>query len=235
MRTGAGARGQAALLLAACACGCLCVWALSLVFADLAMSRPRAALAAWEAGAPLGDYQSRRLLLARMGSAVAVNPLDAGQRLDLGRFFAWHAARHPPGTERERFYTRLAAQRFAEAITARPTWGFAWMLLAEQRDRLGRPEPEVLAAMARGAALAPHEPGVQLKHLWLGMGRWARLGQPGRDALETSLNGLLADSRYFRDAAGIAVHHGHEELVRRAIGAPWQRQAFGQMKRAVGG
>ena len=101
MSTALRARGRAGTLVVAMVSGCLCVWALALVFSDLAMSRPRAALSAWEAGQGFGDVALRRRLLARMGRAVAVNPSDARQRMDLGRFFAWHAARYPEGSQRQ--------------------------------------------------------------------------------------------------------------------------------------
>ena len=96
------------------------------------MSRPSAMIFAWEAGEPMPDHRHRRQSLARIGRSIAVNPLAAQQRMELGRFFAWHAARHRPGSARAVFYSELAAGRFAEAVLVRPSWGFAWALVAEQ-------------------------------------------------------------------------------------------------------
>lgn len=227
--------GRTAALAAALACGCLAVWALALAFADLAMAQPRAALAAWQSGAPLPEVARRRALLARMGRAVAVHPFDAAQRLDLGRFFAWHAARHRAGSPRHRLYAALAAARFEEAVRARPTWGHAWLLLAEQWAALGRDEAAVLSAMRRGAALAPLEPGSQLKHLWLALARWPRLGEAHRESVRESLSRLLASRRYFADAARIAVHHRREQLLAGAVHAPWQQQALARIVAERGG
>ncbi len=226
---------RAVMLVAGALCGGLLVWALALAFADLAMARPRSALAAWERGEPLGDYRARRRLLARMGSAVAAHPLDGAQRLDLGRFFAWHAARHGQGSARARFYHRLAADRFEEAITARPTWGHAWLLLAERWMLLGVDAHAARAAMQRGAALAPLEPAVQLKYLWLGLAQWRALDAADRARLGASLDRLLDSRVHFADAARIALHHGRGDLVSRALRAPWQQQAFAALAGGRGG
>ena len=217
---------RSVVLGAAVTCGCLAVLALALAFADLAMFRPRAALMAWERTGALGDYRDRRRLLARMGRAVAVNPFDADQRMDLGRFFVWHAERHHAGSGRARFYRELAARRFEEAVRARPTWGFAWMLMAEQWWRLGERPEAVLTAMRRGAALGPNEPGGQLKHLWLGLGQWRRLDEGDRLALLRSLEQLLASRAYFQAAVRIAVQHQRADLVRRLLQEDWQRRDF---------
>ena len=222
---------RALLFSASVACACLAVLALALSFADLAMSRPRAALVDWERHASLGDYRERRRLLARMGRAVAVHPLDADQRLDLGRFFVWHAGRHAGGSERAGFYQRLAAERFAEAVRARPTWSFAWLLLAEQWATLGHDEARVLAALRRGQTLGPLEPGTQLKALWLGLPRWQRLAPDDHAALRAGLARLLASPAFFRPAAAIAVHHDREDLVRARLAESWQREALATILR----
>ena len=164
-------RERVLLLICVLVCGCLAVWSFALVFSDLAMSRPSAAIVAWERGAPMPDHRERRQLLARMGRAIAVNPMDAQQRMELGRFFAWHGARHRAGSARAVFYSELAADRFVEAVPARPTWGFAWALLAEQWAMGGQPEDQIVHALRRATQLSAFEPGVQLKTLWLGLAR----------------------------------------------------------------
>lgn len=232
MDTTLGAGGRAGLVLCAVVAGCLGVWSLAVAFSDLAMSRPRVALAAWEEGGGFGDYQERRRLLTRIGRAVAVNPSDADQRTDLGRFFAWHAARHPRGSQRQRFYARLAAARFEEAVAARPTWGFAWVLLAEQLDALDADEATLMLALRRGARLAPLEPRTQLKVMWLSLGRWPQLSEPHREELRAGLSHLLASPLYFRDAARIALHHGRDELVSGNLTETWQRQSFARLRGA---
>jgi len=211
------------------ACGCLAVAALALAFADLAMVHPRKALRAWELQAPLGDYHERRRLLARMGRAIAVNPMDADQRLDLGRFFVWHAERYAAESPRARGYRRLAADRFEEAVRARPTFAFAWALLAEQWSRLGGDEARVRTAWRRATALGPMEPGVQLKVLWLGLARWQVLEEADRASLRASLDRLLRSPQYFQTAARIALQHGRGDLVRASLAAPWQRRDFARM------
>ncbi len=228
--------GRASLLVAAVTCGCLAVWALALAYADLAMSRPRAAMAAWEQGLPMDDYQLRRRLLARIGSAIAVHPFDAAQRLDLGRFFAWHAARHPQDAARARLLNRLAADRFEEAVAARPTWGYAWLLMAERWSLTGAvPAARVDAAVHRGAGLAPLEPAAQLKFLWLGLARWPELDGARREALRAALERMLASRSHFDEAARIALHHGRADLVNAAMRAPWQQQAFAALAQGRGG
>lgn len=210
--------------------GCLAVWALAFVFSDLAMSRPRAALDSWEAGNGFGDVEQRRRLLERMGRAVAVNPSDAEQRMDLGRFFAWHAARYPHGSERHALYSRLAAERFEEAVAARPTWGFAWVLLSEQLARMDADETATVATLRRGSELAPLEPRTQLRHLWLGLSRWSHLDTGHQKMLTDSLAGLLSSPRYFHEAARIVLHHGRDDLLALSPLAPWQQRALSTMQ-----
>ena len=225
-------RERAILLAGALICGCLFVAALSLVFSDLAMMRPSKVIAAWERGEPMPDHRRRRELLARMGRAIAVNPMDAQKRMELGRFFAWHAARHRAGSERAVFYSELAADRFAEAVLARPTWGFAWALLAEQWAMSGQPQEQVLHALMRAVRLSPREPGVQLKSLWLGLGMWDALDDNLRAQLRASLERVSSRREYFVRAAGIALHHQRAELLDSALRQPWQHEQLRKLEQA---
>jgi hypothetical protein len=234
MTVSVAVRERIIVLASALACGCLFVAALALVFADLAMARPSAMIASWERGQPMPDHHLRRELLARMGRAIAVNPLDARQRMELGRFFAWHAARHRAGSARGVFYNELAAERFAEAVLARPTWGFAWALLAEQWVMSGQAQEQILYALRRAVELSPYEPGVQLKSLWLGLGLWDVLDEPLRAQLTASLMRIMSQREYFARAAAIALHHQRADLLNIAAPQPWQRTLLERLARARG-
>ena len=222
-------------LFAVLVCGCLAVYSAALVYSDLAMSRPSAAILGWENGDSMPDHQHRRELLVRMGRATAVHPLDAQPRMELGRFFAWHAARHRAGSARAVFYSGLAADRFAEAVLARPTWGYAWALLAEQWAASGQTDTRIALALRRAIALSPFEPGAQLKALWLGLGRWSALDETLRTELTASLARLTSQREYFVQAAGIALQHRHGTLLREIAVQPWQRERISKLAQVANG
>lgn len=226
-------RERFASVLCVLACGCLAVYSLALVYSDLAMSKPSAAILAWENGDSMSNHQHRRALLARMGRAIAVHPLDAQPRMELGRFFAWHAARHRAGSQRAVFYHRLAAERFAEAVLSRPTWGYAWALLAEQWAASGQPDSKIAWALRRAITLSAFEPGAQLKALWLGLGRWGALDETLRAQMIASLSRLASQRTYFAQAARIALHHRQEGLLRDIAVQPWQREQISRMVAAA--
>lgn len=230
MHAPARGRRRAGTLLTAAVCGCLAVAAAALAFSELAMMRPRAELSSWQAGHALGDVARRRGLLAQMGRAVAVNPASADHRVLVGRFFAWHGARYPAGSQRHAFFARLAAARFEEAVAARPTWGFAWILLAEQLQRIAAGEAAVVAALRRGGALAPREPRTQLRHLWLALPRYDTLAPAHRRTVTEALTSLLSSPRYFPEAARIVVQHGREELLAATPLALWQRRVLAAVR-----
>lgn len=211
-------------------CGCLAVWSAALVYSDLAMSYPRTVVAGWEQGAPMLEYTQQRSLLRRMGHAIAVNPMSGRERMDLGRFFAWHAARQRIGSPRAKFYQRLAADRFAEAVLARPTWGYAWVLLAEQWSAIGQPDERVLHALRRAVQLAPREPGVQLKSLWLGLGNWRGIDVSMRQQLADSLQRLTARRAYFDKAVGIVLQHKQLGLLEGLLTHRWQIEALERLQ-----
>ena len=83
-----------------------------------------------------------------------------------------------------------------------------------------------MQSLRTGARLAPHEPGVQLKALWLGLPRWDTLEDSDRARLRHFLTRLLRAREYFRPAASIALHHGREDLVRAVLERPWQHRSL---------
>jgi hypothetical protein len=166
-----------------------------------------------------------------MGHAIAVNPMDAQSRMDLGRFFAWHAARQRTGSPRAEIYQNLAADRFAEAVLVRPTWGYAWALLAEQWLASGQSLERVVYALRHALTMSPREPVVQLKSLWLGLGYWSVLDTPMRQQLAASLKRLTGQREYFDAAARIALHHAKSSLLAGNFEHAWQHAALARLQR----
>jgi hypothetical protein len=191
-----------AALLGAAAVKCAAV-----VFAELAMARPRASMDRWEQGDSIGTHRVRQRLLDRIHMAIAAHPGDADAFAQLGRLYAWHASFHVTGSDRHQLFSRRALAAFQHARQRRPTWGYAWVREAEQRATLGAEPDDVWPLLQRADALSPREPETQLKLLWVALRWWPRLDAARQARLRRGYRRLLADPAYHERTRRLLRHY----------------------------
>lgn len=86
---------------------------------------------------------------------------------------------------------QLAHLHFRRALAQRPTSAFAWANLALARFHMRQADDSLLAALRHADALAPWEPPVQHRVLWVGLNLWDRLDAPHRAAMLATLERAL--------------------------------------------
>lgn len=186
--------------------------------ADLARATANVWMRNWEKQGHVGSVDEWTTVYERLSLARRLNPFSADASADLGRLMAWrslgHAARRAPY---ESSLSR-AAQFYAESIEKRPSWGYAWAHYAESRLLLGDRGDGFLLALERAILLAPWEPGVQRKAVWIGLAAWNDLPEHLRDLVRENVG------------RSIAFDPQLDEVVRLAIQFDWLDQLIPMLR-----
>lgn len=216
------------VLAAACAAVALvlAVWSAAWGWAELAMAGPRLSLGAWEEGRRLSTPGRWAAEVRRAARARAVNPLRADYAADLARLYAWQAWQQAPRPAVARASREAAARLFGEALGRRPGWGFAWAQFAESRLLAGAPRAGALQALGRAARLAPWEPDVQRKVIWLGLALWEALPPALQAEVTGTVRRALRIDNRVDVIVGLARQYGWSEHL-----APLLAGARGEARR----
>jgi hypothetical protein len=192
--------------------------ALLLGIADLASVTAKVWMRDWEKQRHVGSANEWTAVHERLNLARRLNPLSADVIADLGRLSDWRALGHVPGSAAYESSRSRAAQFYAEAIEKRPSWGYAWANYAESRLLMGDRGDGFLLALERAITLAPWEPGVQGKVIWIGLAAWEDLPERLRDLLRESVGrSIVFDSQL-------------DEIVRLAIQFDWLDQLIPMLR-----
>ncbi|VAX07323.1 hypothetical protein MNBD_GAMMA26-2624 [hydrothermal vent metagenome] len=150
----------------------LAIWAARWGWAEVLAAEPRDVMERWKSGQAMpSDEELGRLddLLAR---AQALNSQNADIAFDQGRFSEWMAAQYPLWTEKAHKHRGEAIEKFRRALDLRPTWGLAWVHLANSLILNQQLYAGGLDALEKAAVMAPLEAPVQQRVIWLGLSQW---------------------------------------------------------------
>ncbi len=103
----------------------LVVIALLQGFAGLAGDSARAWMLVWQERGNVGHPAQWESAHERLQFARRFNPLNADYSADLGRLMEWRAWQQRPGSAESAASRVLADEFYREAISRRPSWGFA--------------------------------------------------------------------------------------------------------------
>ena len=183
------------------------VMALLQGFAGLAGDSARVWMLSWQEQGKVSDRAQWETAFERLQLARRLSPLNAGYSADLGRLMEWHSWQQSPGSGRSVASRALAEEYYLEAISSRPSWGFAWAHYAENRLLQGRSGKEFQIALGRAIELSPWEPGVQRKVAWMGMAVWDLLPTELRDRVRENIERAVQLDVYRYEIVRLAVQY----------------------------
>jgi hypothetical protein len=202
------AGGAASLLLS------MAIVAAFFSVANLASAPARIAMTSWEAQQRAGAEEDWKRAFRRLRLARRLNPLSADYSADLGRLLEWRAWQTSPGSRDYTWYRERADTMYVEAVIKRPSWGFGWAHLAENRFLLGGRDESYRFALDKAMVLAPWEPAVQRKAIWMGMASWPSLSESMRSDIRGTVQRALDLSIYTDEIVRLAIQYDWtDELV----------------------
>ncbi len=124
----------------------------------------------------------------------------------------WQSLRFPPDSDNAKLLARQAWGAYLGAASRRPSWGYAWVNAAAVG--LGRrfAGARAQSALGRAVDLAPWEPLVQRKALWLGMLHWQQLSAD----IKQDIRAVARRALSFGDQASW--------IIRTAVSLNWQTE-----------
>ena len=207
----------------------LAVLAAGVALSDLAGATARAKMRGWEERLRLDDPGDWTLAYRRLGLSRRLNPLNADHSADLGHLAEWRSWSLPPADPR-RLELLAEARRFhSEAVGKRPSWGFAWARLAENRMLSGLVDDDFVASLDNAMRLAPWEPGVQRKVAWMGMAAWDGLPAATRRAVEESIRRSVILELHPEELVRLALQYDWLERLRPMMQTPRSRSALSKV------
>lgn len=213
--------------MAAAGCFAAAVLALAWSWADLTVSAARAP----ENPKRLARMTPERWRNAfdRLYQARALDPLNGRYAAELGRHHAWLAWRSGGVPEAARSYRQRSRAAYAEAISHRPSWGYAWANYAETLLLEGDAGSRTALALERALALAPWETRTQLKSLLVAFSIWDALSEGQRAETVATLRRALLIGDDVDLILRMAVHAGRESLVEGMLTHSRHRELLGRI------
>jgi hypothetical protein len=145
----------------------------------------------------------------------------------------WQAWQHPPDSHGYAAYRLHASQLYWEAINKRPSWGFGWARLAQNRLLQGLEDPIYLYSLQKAMDLAPWEPAVQRKVAWMGMASWSSLPESMRSDVRSTVQRALELSTFSDEVVRIAIQYDWTEELIPMLRTQRQRDVFDFVNRQI--
>ena len=213
-RSTSAIRSRLLAAIAASLCFSVTLLAVTVGLADLASQPARQALDSWESHGRIDSNGTWRAAYERLQLARRLNPLNADYHADLGRMLDWQAWQAAGDSARARSLRFAASSHYQDAIARRPTWGFAWAHAAESRALQGHRDHHYFTAFERAATLAPWEPGVRRKLIWMGSLTWNDLPESLRSHVLDSVQRLLERGEGTETELQLVIQNGwHEDVL----------------------
>ena len=144
-------------------------------WAEVLALAPRQLMEGWAKQAKVDDPAQLDMVSRALTKAAEIKSSDADLQFDLALLAVWQAARYPVWSSAGRAYRGQAIEGYLKAIERRPTWGLAWVALAQQRVRDGRDSQSAVDALEKATVFSPWEREVQRRAVWLGAELWPHL------------------------------------------------------------
>ena len=208
--------------------------ALLLGTADLAGVTAKLWMRDWEKQGYVTNPEQWSTAYGRLSLARRLNPLDADHSANLGRLMDWQSWRHLPGGIRFEDFRVRARQYYQESVEKRPSWGYAWAHYAESRLLLGHRDHEFVQALENAIVLAPWEPGVQRKVVWMGLATWADLPDHLRVMVKENVRRTMKLDLYLDEVVRLAVQFEWLDHLVPMMQTDRQHEVFERISRQLG-
>ena len=201
---------------------------LAIVFgaADLAGHSARGWMTSWEAERRVSDVAQWNQAHSRLLIAHRLNPLNADYRANLGHLMEWRSWHESPDGLGFTPARANAEAFYLDAISRRPSWGYAWANFAENRFLQGNTDEKFLRAMEMAMALAPWEPLVQRKVAWMGMATWEDLPHSTRELVREDIRRIVELEDFSTQIVRLAMHYGWLDHLKPMLRTERQREGL---------
>jgi hypothetical protein len=211
-------RSQIVIAVVALSAVVTAAWAAAWGYASLQARAADEAMARWESSHAVGSEAELDWVERRLRRATRIDPFDADFAAALGRAYDWQASTQPPYTRDARRNRGKAIDWYRKAVTLRPSWGFAWIHLAQAKVADQEFDAEAIAALDNAMRFGPWEAGTQRRALRLGVLLWDRLpGRVRKRVGELLVNAVQVQSREVID---LLVPLGWGERIRPLLHRP---------------
>jgi len=163
-------------------------------WAEVLALGPRQSMQGWAKEGRIDDPAQLDRATHALARAARIKSSDADLRFDLAMLAVWKAAQYPVWSGAGSLYRGRAIADYRAAIERRPTWGLAWVALAQALVRDGQDNQAAVDALEKATVFAPWEREVQRRAVWLGAALWSELDQTQRDKILAEMRSVLGSS-----------------------------------------
>ncbi len=169
-------------------------------WAEILVAEPRNVMDHWKTGQAMPSDEELKRLGNLLKRAQSLNSQNADIAFDQGRFAEWRAQQHPLWSKEAQSRRKIAIEYFREAISLRPSWGLAWVNLANSLVLNQQLYSGGIEALEKAAVLAPLEENVQQRVIWLGLSQWRYMN----DDLRWRVRGIIEHALTFHSYVAIS-------------------------------
>ena len=220
--------------MVASVCLALAVWTISIGVAYLGAAPTADVLQAWQTSRSVSRVEQWEWVFERLHIARRLNRLRADYPGDIARLHMWQALAFPVDSPESRVHRVHAAAYYREALAHRPTWGLAWLNAAENHIMLAGIDSNAAQAFGRGNQVAPWEPGVQSRTIWMGLAMWEVLPGALRREVTGAVSRSLAINHDVTTTVRLAVQYGWIDRLRPMLLTDAQRDVLSLVERQMG-
>ena len=148
---------------------------LSLGLSSVIAQGPHNLLNEWETNKKVGTENEWNSALKLLKTANSLNPLDAQIYFDMGRLYHWKGKQHNVWEQPFKDNMNTAEQYYKEALEQRPTWGLAWVYLADVMIGSQKASKGGVDALKMGIDIEPFGQWVSGRLLELSLTVWPLL------------------------------------------------------------
>jgi len=183
--------------------------ALLFCIAEIVAIGPRSLMQEFAVGAEMPYHQSWEAAYKTLSISSSIKPNDAELAFDMARI-SWWDAQDETDSRREAYLGR-ARKHLEKAVSQRPSWGRAWIELANVYLQSDQPF-EAKKSLVAGIKYVPYEGHSQWMAMWTAFAVWDLLDWSEKQLVMKVVEHVL---EYGVGAWVIdpAVHYGRESLI----------------------
>ena len=202
--------------------------------AHLGAASTASVLQEWEANRSVASVEQWEWAFQRLHGARRLNQFHADYPGDIARLHMWQALAFPADSVESRLHRVYAANFYREALGRRPTWGLAWSALAENRILYRGIDASARHAFIRGNRVAPWEPGVQSRTIWMGLAMWDVLPGDLRAEVTETVRRSVALDHQLPTTIRLATQYGWMDRLRPMLVTDFRRGVLTNTERSLG-
>jgi len=156
--------------------GWVCRWG----WVEVLAVGPRMKIELWQQRKLHPTVQELADVQKQLATAQSWNGINADIAFERGLVAEWQALQTPVWTKPAHEYRNQAIGHFKKALELRPSWGMAWVHLANSLVLNKQLYSGAMEALEKASIVAPLESGVQQRIIWLGLSQWRHLDDERR-------------------------------------------------------